>query len=164
VTADRNVEKLLDELDQQEMHLRRLGRRIDQLQGQLGKTEVVVGRRLQDELEHASDPAVWGEPGPPPGWPDVTSIFLTRSRVQRRLILELAGDAEALGANRLRDAITEDLEQALARLPFAMDAHFHNPEPVVVLPDALSRDFLELVLNAQQEALLKIDLALERLI
>jgi len=43
-------------------------------------------------------------------------------------------------------------------MPISQDAG-----PTVVPPTALSRDFLELALNSQQEALLKIDLALDRL-
>jgi hypothetical protein len=157
------VERLLDELDQQEMHLRRLARRIDQHGGQLGQTELRVGRRLQDELESECDPATWGEGGPPPGWPDATLMFITRSRVQRRLIVELAAEVEALGADPFQKEIREELQHALDRMPHAMDAHFHDAGPMVVPPGALSWDFLELALNSQQEALLKVDLALDRL-
>lgn len=157
------METLLDELDQQEMHLRRLGRRIDQHRGQLGHTELRVGRRLQDELESQCDPVTWGEGGPPPGWPDATLMFITRSRVQRRLIVELAAEVEMLGADPFSADVRKELQHALDRMPNAMDAHFQDAGPTVVPPSALSRDFLELALNSQQEALLKIDLALDRL-
>src|SRR5947209_444589 len=114
------------------MHLRRLGRRIDQRRGQLGQTELRIGRRLQDELESECDPATWGEGGPPPGWPDATLIFITRSRVQRRLIVELATEVEALGADPFQAEIRNELQHALARMPHAMDAHFHDAGPMVV--------------------------------
>lgn len=159
---DRRLEQLLDELDQQEMHLRRLARRIDQRRGRGVQLELRVLHRLQSELERVSSVANWGNADPPPGFPDVTLIWMTRSLVQRDLILELAGEVEAVGANPFRDKLQHDLQQGHDRMPFALESRFQEG-PVLVPPGALSRDFLELTLNAQQEALLQVDLALDRL-
>jgi hypothetical protein len=144
------------------MHLRRVSRRIDDLRGTPGRTEIEIGRELQSALENACDPGVWDD-DPPPGRPDPLLTALARFVVQQRLILQLAGVAELLGGNPIQEGIRKALEDASARMPIAMESHFHGGGPVAVSPDAVTRDVQELLLNTQQEALLRVDLALDRL-
>ncbi|MDP9257307.1 MAG: hypothetical protein M3Q31_12215 [Actinomycetota bacterium] len=153
------MDKVLDELDNQEVHLRRLARRIDGLQPAEGGVELQVGRILQLRLEqlHATR-----ADDPPPGWPDAASTMVARVGAQREAIELVARRVEELGGAISTADISRSLAQGRERMPFALEGRFHEG-PLVVTPSALERDFYELLFNPQQEALLRIDNAIDGL-
>lgn len=153
------VEKVHDELDNQEVHLRRLARRIDALQGQRSAIELQVSRAMHQALEQMY--ATW-EDDPPPGWPDATTNMLSRTGAQRHAIELLAEQVESMGADIDSDEIRRDLDHGSQRIPVAMESHFHGV-PLVARPQDLERDFYELIFDPRQEALLKIDAAVDEL-
>lgn len=155
------MEKLEDELDNHETHIRRLARRIDAIKPVGGDTELRASRHLHAALEETH--AAWGN-DPPPRWPGPTALALARVGAQSEAIEHLAQQLDDIDASQggLRDETHRDLEHGRQRMPFALDGQFYE-EPMVVPPATLERDFFELLFNAQQEALLKIDNALDQL-
>lgn len=153
------VERVLDELDNQEVHLRRLARRIDALKPAGSDLELQVSRRLHVGLEEIH--AAWGDDAPP-GWPDLTTKMVSRVGPHRWAIEFLAERVDDMGGGALKDEIHGDLNQGRARMPIKLESQFHET-PLVVPPEAIERDFYELIFNPQQEALLKIDSAVDEL-
>lgn len=155
------MEEFFDELDQQEMHLRRLSRRIDQLSGQLGKTEVFVGQRLQGALERGvarPDGRVIRRQGGRSRWGSACLV----SRRSNSWSNSSPATWRGWDPGPLVEEISHDLAHAHERMPITLDAQFYAG-PMAVPEEAIMRDFLEVLLNAQQEALLTVDLALDRL-
>lgn len=79
------MEKILDELDNQEMHLRRLARRIDALQPTGSDVELQISRTLH--LSFESIYTSWTDVREaPPGWPGATAMLMERLRAQLEAI------------------------------------------------------------------------------
>jgi hypothetical protein len=153
------VERILDELDNQEVHLRRLARRVDALRPAGSDLELQISRRLHAALEELH--ATWGDDAPP-GWPDPATRMITRVGPQRWAIEFLAEQVADMAGGDLKEEIHRNLDQGRARMPFRLEGQLQQT-PLVVPPDALERDFYELIFNPHQEALLKIDLAVDSL-
>jgi hypothetical protein len=153
------MEKIHDELDHQEIHARRLARRVDALKPPGSNVELTVSRLLHARLKEVH--SAWGDDAPP-GWPDPNTLMVARVGGQREAIELLASQVENLGGGPLEDEISRHLKQGRERMPFALEGKFHET-PLLVPPDVLTRDFYELVFHPQQEALLKIDAALDEL-
>jgi hypothetical protein len=155
------VNKVLDELDNQEIHLRRLARRIDRLTEAKARSELMVSAMLHESF--AAVHIAWDENPPgPPGWPEPTTVTISRGRAQADAIIAVAREVEILGGSLSADRIEKELEDGRLRMPFVMEAGI-NEGPYVVDPQVIARDYFELVFNPQQEALLKIDEALDGL-
>jgi hypothetical protein len=154
---DRNT---ADELDNQEVHMRRLARRLDLLTGS-GDLELRISRRFHAALEDLQ--GAWdGEA--PLGWPDQRAAMFARMRVQGQVIDDLVEAVNAAGGEIDAGAISSSLQQGQERMPFKLNARLYAPnQPVVVMPDELERDFYEFLFSPRQEALLEIDEAIDRM-
>jgi hypothetical protein len=88
--------------------------------------------------------------------------MVARVGEQRETIELVARRVEELGGAISTADISRSLAQGRERMPSALEGRFHEG-PLVVTPSALERDFYELLFNPQQEALLQIDNAIDRL-
>jgi hypothetical protein len=155
------MDKVLEELDNQEAHLRRLARRVDRLSTDCSRVELRISAMLHSAF--GSVHTTWdGAEAAPPGWPEPAVVTISRGRSQADAIVVIAQEAERLGSSVSARAIEKDLDDGRRRMPFVMDAEL-NEGPFVIPPAVMERDYYELLFNPQQEALLKIDNALDGL-
>lgn len=140
--------------------MRRLARRLDLLTGSSG-LELKISGRLHAALEDLHNE--W-DGDAPPGWPDQRAAMFARMRAQGQVIGDLVEAVNAAGGELDLAAISRALQQGEERMPFKLNAHLHTPEqPVLVMPDELERDFYEFLFSPRQEALLKVDEAIDRM-
>jgi hypothetical protein len=146
-----------EKLDRQAGELTRIARRLDATTEPNGRAELQVGRLLQTNMERLY--AEWPKEVPP-GWPDERAKMLARVGAQRQVLLHLAGALDLILGGDVRGQAEQRLSSAHDARPISLAAKFHEA-PIVYTPDALEKDFAELVFEAHEDILQLLQDALE---
>ncbi len=152
-------EEALDELDNQEIHIRRLARRIDMGSRPFGRIELSLSERMHAALAFAHQESEWR---PDDDRPDRAHLMVARAKAQALAIRRLADELQSFGAPIDPQAIEAELERAREGMAHRLEIWI-NSSPVEVDRVVVAKDYYELIFNPQQDALLKIDFAMDEI-
>lgn len=153
-------EKVLDELDQQEMHIRRLARRIDGLRVADESQELAVATRLHKAL-HGALQSIEDSPNE---LRQIAAVWL-RSESQRECVAVLARAVAELGADIDLSGVETNLRRGYERMPSTLRRHLSdNPADLFLAPAGdHEAEHYDLAFDVVQDELLRVDLALDKL-
>lgn len=141
------------ELDRQAADLARIARALDTAMGPSSRLELEVGRLLQLSAEQ-----LHGE------WPDDFPLELLDARTKtlarifahQRAFSLLASALDGADDGKLGQDIERLLTNAREARPIALEAHFHE-SPFVYPPDAMEKDYSDLVFETHSQILLLLE-------
>src|ERR1700681_3357145 len=107
------MEAILDELDAQETHVRRIARRIDRGSQPFTQVELRLSHHLHIALEFIHKDAEESSEDRP----DAAHVVVARAKSQAIAIVRLAKEVQNLGGTIDPDAIEIDLDRARAAMP-----------------------------------------------
>jgi hypothetical protein len=151
--------KALDELDNQEIHIRRLARRIDKGSRPFERIELLLSERMHTALAFAHQESEWL---PGDDRPDRGHLMVARAKAQALAIRRLADELQSFGASINPQAIETELQHAREGMAHRLEIWI-NSAPDEVDRVVVARDYYELIFNPQQDALLKIDFAMDEI-
>jgi hypothetical protein len=149
-------DRVLDELDHHEMHIRRLARRIDKGSVPYDRIELSLSRKMQSALDFLHEESELREGDKP----NPAMVAVARAKTQAMAICDLARELQSFG-------VTMDLEEIERQLERDREAMNHRLEiwigdaPDEVEPITVAKDYYDLIFNPQQELLLRLDYAMD---
>jgi len=146
----------LVELDQQEIFIRQLARRIDRGDTDSPLLELKVSTGLHRALEYIHNDDDATRENPP--LPDPVHVVVARAKGQALAIEEIAERVKALEGSVDVDAIKRRLERAREGMGTMLEERVTD-EPKITRT-WVAKDYHEVVYNPQQEILLELDDAL----
>jgi len=149
-------EKVLDELDHHEMHIRRLARRIGKGSVPYDRIELLVIRRMQSALDFLHEESELREGDKP----NPATVVVARAKTQAIAICDLARELQSFGVKMGLDEIERQLERDREAMSYRLEIWISDA-PNEVEPITVAKDYYELIFNPQQELLLRIDFAMD---
>jgi hypothetical protein len=144
----------LDELDHQEIHIRRLARRVD-MGSPFERVELSIARKLQGALDLVQEDA--GPSRPHPG-----KVTVARAQAQAIAIRDLAAELQSFGVKVDPREVQRQLERDREAMRHRLEIEV-NEAPDAVDALTIAVDYYELIFNPQQEILLRLDFAMDEI-
>jgi hypothetical protein len=151
------MEMIQQELDRQAGELTRIARGLDAATGPDSRVELQVGRLLQLGVEQLY--TEWPKEMPP-GWLDERIKTQTRVAAQKQALLYLAETLDVIVGGDLRERAEQMFAAAREATPIAIATNFYEA-PLIYTPEAMERDYVDLVFETHDAVLQLLQDALE---
>jgi hypothetical protein len=136
-------DRALDELDNQEIHIRRLARRIDKSSRPFERIELSLSEAMHAGLAFVHQESEWL---PDDDRPDRGHLMVARAKAQALAIRRLADELKSFGAPINPEAIEAELERAREGMTHRLEIWI-NSAPAGVDRVIIARDYYELIFN-----------------